>query len=197
MSAEFAQVNQYDCKDDFISLAATLLNQQVWCWGRDICRKEGNWLLEIGFQRIEAEESNDAVDSVYSLRLPAGQNLVLRGYGVFYGNPEYGGIFLPRYEFIPGYTNHSILESPPWKESDLPELKFPSQSEWKNYIALLVDLIYWIKNYEQNVIQNLGLEYRHYTLTEWDNGTREIIAAKDIVSEWGKIGKEISAGILN
>ena len=29
-----------------ISQAVTLFSQQIWCWGRDIERSEGNWLME-------------------------------------------------------------------------------------------------------------------------------------------------------
>ena len=188
--------NLYNNREEFIASAATLLSQQVWCWGRDICRHEGNLLLQIGFQRIEPPADFRAVDSVYSLELPNGRYLVLRGYGIFYGDDKYGGIFLPRYEFLPGYTNSSFLETPPWKESDLPELKFPSHQEWDKYITLLIDVINWIKSYEQSIVDNHGLEYRRSSLAEWDNGKRTIIPPEQIVSEWHKISSAISEGIL-
>ena len=36
-----------------VSRAIDLLCQQIWCWGRDIERPEGNWLLERNFERLE------------------------------------------------------------------------------------------------------------------------------------------------
>ena len=36
-----------------IDHAVGLLSQQIWCWGRDILRSEGNWLLHQGFTRLE------------------------------------------------------------------------------------------------------------------------------------------------
>ena len=29
-----------------------LFSQQIWCWGRDILRTEGNWLIHYGFDGI-------------------------------------------------------------------------------------------------------------------------------------------------
>ena len=38
---------------NIIEDAINLFSQQIWCWGKDIEKLEGNWLLEIGFERIE------------------------------------------------------------------------------------------------------------------------------------------------
>ena len=42
------QVEQEKIVEDAINL----LSQQIWCWGKDIEKSEGNWLLEIGFSLI-------------------------------------------------------------------------------------------------------------------------------------------------
>ena len=89
-----------DCAEimrpDFIDHARTLLSQEIWCWGRDIIRTEGNWLQQIGFQRIQPPEGHSECSSVYSLDLPEQKVVILRGFGVFYGDIRFGGIFLPR-----------------------------------------------------------------------------------------------------
>ena len=89
-----------------ISRAARLLSQQVWCWGRDIERPDGNWLMEIGFERIEPTFKCEDCDSIYSLKLPNGKCVMLRAFGVFYGNNQKEGIFLPRYDFLPKYSRN-------------------------------------------------------------------------------------------
>ena len=53
MSISFENIKNYSSKTGFISSAVDLLNQQIWYWGRDICKEEGNLLVEIGFERIE------------------------------------------------------------------------------------------------------------------------------------------------
>ena len=39
-----------------VSFGVALLSQQIWCWGRDILRAQGNWLIEQGFEVIKAPE---------------------------------------------------------------------------------------------------------------------------------------------
>ena len=61
-----------------IDHAVGLLSQQAWCWGRDVLRPEGNWLLEVGFDRIEPPNDRNECSSVYSLELPDERCVVLR-----------------------------------------------------------------------------------------------------------------------
>ena len=177
--------------DDFIAHAISLLSQQIWSWGQDIRRKEGNLLLEFGFQRVKPPANLERDDSVYSLRLTEDQTIILRGFGVYYCDINHGAIFLPRYEFIPGYTINTSLEQPLWTYDELPELYLPEETEWHNYKTLLTDLVNWIQGYEEKVIQQLGLDYRVSTLSEWDNGERKITTPQNVVGAWEKIGRVI------
>ena len=126
MSTPLPPIDHQTTNGDLIQHAVDLLSQQVWCWGRDILRPEGNWLLEIGFDCIEPPADRKEYHSVYSLELPRGRCVILRGFGAFYGDLRRGGVFLPRYEFRPRYTNHATLERPPWSDADLPNLNGPT-----------------------------------------------------------------------
>ncbi len=173
---------------EFIEHAVGLLSQQVWCWGRDILRPEGNWLLEIGFERIEPPANRQPCSSVYSLGLPQGRCVVLRGFGVFYGDRERGGVFLPRYQFLPRYTKQATLERPPWSDSDLPSLRPPSKSQSPFCASLTLDLIDWIRTYEVNVVDRLGIEYRRSTLVKWDDGKQRFTPAEEMARAWRLLG---------
>lgn len=166
-----------------IERAVGLLSQQIWCWGRDIVREEGNWLIEIGFDRIEAP-ANRNCSSVYSLQLPGGRYVVLRAFGVFFGDPQHGGLFLWRYEFQPLYTADATLERPLWSSEDLPELTLPTRSQRASCMALTLDLIDWLATYEANVADVLGVGYRRSTLASWDNGERFFMPAETFVRAW-------------
>ena len=72
-------------RDSLIKHAVGLLSQQIWCWGRDILRPEGNWLIEIGFDRMEPPKDHTDCTSVYTRQLATERRIVLRGFGVFYG----------------------------------------------------------------------------------------------------------------
>ena len=129
-------VKRCSSEKTLISRAVKLLSQQVWCWGRDIERIEGNWLMEIGFERSEPTFRGDNCDSIYSLELSNGKRVILRGFGVFYGNDQKEGIYLPRYEFLPKYLRQFNIINLPWEKNDLPELHFPNNSEVSNCCLL-------------------------------------------------------------
>ena len=61
--------------------AINLLSQQIWCWGKDIEKSEGNWLLEMGFSRIELPADREGT-SVYSLKLSENRCVYLRAFGI-------------------------------------------------------------------------------------------------------------------
>ena len=154
-------VKKFSSEKILISRASRLLSQQVWCWGRDIERSEGNWLMEIGFDRIEPEFKCDHCDSIYTLELPNGKRVMLRAFGVFYGNDQKEGIYLPRYDFLPKYSRRLNIKNPPWEKKDLPKLNFPNNLEVSNCTFLVSELVNWIRTYEENVANVLGLSLIH------------------------------------
>ena len=185
-------VKKFSSEKILISRASRLLSQQVWCWGRDIERSEGNWLMEIGFDRIEPEFKCDHCDSIYTLELPNGKRVMLRAFGVFYGNDQKEGIYLPRYDFLPKYSRRLNIKNPPWEKKDLPKLNFPNNLEVSNCIFLVSELVNWIRTYEENVVNILGLDYRKSTLLEWIKIRGLVIPAEDMVSEWKFLETQIS-----
>ena len=185
-------VKRCSSEKTLISRAVKLLSQQVWCWGRDIERIEGNWLMEIGFERIEPTFRCENYDSIYSLELSNGKRVILRAFGVFYGNNQKEGIYLPRYEFLPKYLRQFNIINLPWEKNDLPELHFPNNSEVSNCVRLVTELVNWIRTYEENVANILGLDYRKSTLYEWQKIVGSIIPAKNMISEWRFVETEIS-----
>ena len=164
--------------------AVTLLSQQIWCWGRDIERSEGNWLMECGFECTPAPEDDEYAANHYELCLSNEQRIVLRGFGVFFGDARHGGIFLPRYEFTPLYSPLSTLDRPLFSADDLPPLARPNEDQRPGCVAMLRDALAWIIEYERTVVDRLGLEYRERTLLTWDNGERTVIPADAIVPSW-------------
>ena len=168
-----------------------LLSQQIWCWGQDILRPKGNWLVELGFGRVAAPADRESCSSVYTLELPQSRRVVLRGFGVFYGDDALGGIFLPHFEFVPQYTRYSKLECPPWTEAELPKMSAPSEAQLDACKSLTFDLLAWIRTYEQNVAQRLGVEYRQATLDKWVVHNGPITLAAEMADAWQSLGAAI------
>ncbi len=193
MSSSTHSNNQHGLKGKDLKKAVELLSQQIWCWGRDIERPEGNWLLEIGFNRLESPADRESCASVYTLELPHGQGVILRGFGVFFGDDGLGGIFMPRYVFRPKFTTEAVLECPPWADEDLPKLRHPTEQQIEAWTSLTLDLINWIKDYETAIVKRLGIEYRESTLLNWNNGKRKCIQAQEMASSWQDISNLITS----
>ncbi|MEM8945330.1 MAG: hypothetical protein AAGD11_09115 [Planctomycetota bacterium] len=191
--ASEVDLSQYDSRE-LRKYGVNLLSQQIWCWGQDILRAEGNWLLEIGFERVEAPEDRESCSSVYTLELPRERRVVLRGFGVFYGDDALGGVFLPRFEFAPQYTTHASLERPPWTNADLPELDAPSASERSACKSLTLDLIDWIRAYEVTIVERLGIEHRQATLSAWASKKNPVTPAEEMAAAWRLLGVAIAEG---
>ena len=172
---------------DPLKYAAALLNQQIWCWGQDIERQEGNWLLELGFQRLSPPVEREDCSSVYLLEMENNQRITLRGFGVFFGDDRRGGVFMDRYRFSPRYSTDSRLECPPWSNRDVPAMNLPSQSQRSNCLFLLLDLMDWIRRYEVEIIRRLGIEYRENSLLKWNDGQRPCIPAEQVTSAWREV----------
>ena len=56
----------------------------------------------------------------------------------------------------------------------------------------MLDLIDWIKNYEKQVTQCLGIEYRRKSLIKWHNGDRPYIATEDMIPAWHELSQQLA-----
>ena len=193
MSVVLRGKGQERVKGKLLAQAVRLLSQQVWCWGRDIVRPEGNWLLELGFDRIAPPADRKNCASVYSLAMPHRRCVVLRGFGVFYGDGQLGGVFLPRSKFQPRYTTQATLDSLPWSLEDLPMLSTPTESQQPLCATLTLDLIDWIRSYEENIVEQLGIAYRRATLLDWHNGKRPFVPVEDFASAWRDLSLRVAS----
>ena len=62
--------------------------------------------------------------------------------------------------------------------------------------ALQTNIIQRIHADEQDVEEQLGIEYRRFTLSGWDDGTRTVIAAEEMVEQWGIVSTALRDGEL-
>jgi hypothetical protein len=171
--------------DDCWRFAADLFNQQLWCWGCDIKYRCGNLLMAHGLARTKPPRGC-AAPSIYETAAGSSRRICLRGFGVFYGDDRWGGLFVRRYTFAPGWTPQSRLDSPPWNCEDLPPLTTPASDE----IAcrhLLRGMIDWIADYESAIAARPGIDYRRQTLSRWHE-TGVVARAEKVAHAWRRLG---------
>ena len=184
MSEKINGLELKQLSEEHITFGISLLSQQIWCWGKDILRSEGNWLIEQGFNIIIAPADQENSQNIYSMKLSENQHIMLRGFGIVYSNSRYGSIFVPRYELLPKYNSSPKVNTLPWDPECLVEFVAPDGIQKQSSLIMLVELINWIISYENNLIKKLGIDYRTTIVDEWDNGKRLVIAPEDVVSEW-------------
>ena len=148
-----------------------LLHQQCWNWGRDIVRPEGNLLLEAGFNRQRPPEGEDG-SSCYSLELPADGQLMLWGFGLFYGTSGQGGVYLKRYEFRPEWLPLEAVQEPIWKPAMVPEEQTPPSPRVP--LELTAAAARRLADYEEWVLEGCGLEYRCGVLRQWKQAAKAL-----------------------
>jgi len=174
-----------------VDYAANLLNQQIWCWGRDIECAKGNLLMRYGFQRIAKPNGSESA-SIYRLNVSPTARIVLRGFGVFWGDERRGGMYVPRFEFTPQLTPQSDLTEPAWSLEDLPPLADPRQDQVRNSHQLLLALIDWIRRYEVWIADKVGIAYRRESLLPWDARHGTTVSAEEMSAAWRALGVAVA-----
>ena len=178
--------------EDYGALATGLLSQQLWCYGRDVKRNDGNWLTEFGFRRHSPPPDRKDCSSIYTLELNRTQRIVLRGFGIFLGDDSFGGLFIERFSFRPLIAVQPRLTKEPWACEDLPPLHPASSEQDSRARVLLLELIDWIIHYELETASRLGSDYRRETLKSWENGERWSVPAHQMARLWRKLSHAIS-----
>ncbi|MCY3599246.1 MAG: hypothetical protein OXN85_04645 [Gemmatimonadetes bacterium] len=148
-----------------------LLHQQCWHWGRDIVRPEGNLLLDAGFLKRRPPEG-EAGSSCYTLELPAGDRLMLWGFGVLYRTTRQGGVYLNRYRFRPVWLPSETIQEPIWQAGMVPAGQRPPSPRVP--VDLTVAAIRRIADYEEWVLARCGLEYRRAVLRQWNRPSEQL-----------------------
>lgn len=177
----------------FMRATASLLDQQLWCFGRDIRHSDGNLLIRFGFERSPAP--NPVTESsAYLLRGRSGCQTVLWGFGLFYGEEGYGGIFLRRYASAPRWTVAHRVPECVWKPEGLSSMNWPCNAQEQALANHLFEgAAAWLAEYEEWVLNIAGIDYRHACLRRW---TKKFVAPELVPQEWRRIAAAIKEGFV-
>ena len=164
--------------------AAILFDQQMWCWGQDVRRPEGNALLLYGLAR-DTPPAASRLGSVYHLSPEAGSRLILTGFGVFYGRAGLGSLYLARQRFSPFLLRRAALPDPCWKVHAVPPHRPPQTKREQERVRLLMgQALSWIADYEEWIGQELGSEYREKCVAGW---FKQTLPAGSMAGEWRRL----------
>ena len=157
-----------------------LMEQQLWCWGRDIEFPDGNLLIRFGFER---HRDHDGFDRSTCYRLDIEElHVCMWGFGMFFGRRDLGGLYLDRFEFCPYWAPvESLSLAIHWPE-DLPVFARPrGREQWQRARKLWKVSWQWIAGYEAWVRNTVGIGYRRECVDTW---LRPFVRADRIGPAW-------------
>ncbi|CAN5275704.1 hypothetical protein BH23CHL1_BH23CHL1_03140 [soil metagenome] len=168
-----------------------LMNQQMWCWGADIRRAEGNLLAQYGFTKYAAPDSS-GTKPCYGLSLPTGTTIGLWGFGMYYGDHSHGGLFLKRFDFAPRMVAPDEMHFNAWTAGDLPAMQPPGTNAQCHQARQLLSLaLEWIASYEAWVVQTAGAAYRQATVDAWQTLHKSVaVDAHEMAGAWSLLARQ-------
>lgn len=163
-----------------------LMEQQLWCWGRDIEHPDENLLMGFGFER-HRDCSTDDRSTCY--RLDQDQlHVSLWGFGMFFGQRELGGLYLNRFDFCPQWAPVESLSLAIHWPDELPVFTRPrGRPQWQRARELWKSCLLWIANYETRVRSTVGLAYRRECVDDW---LRPFVRAEKMAAAWRFLGRQ-------
>jgi len=172
---------------ELVKFAAELLDQQMWCFGRDIANPDGNILSRLGMCQLRPPDRARGSTAYSALTLQGG-SVTLWGFGIFYAKEGVGSIFLRRYDFAPVFGKVTEL-GPVFAPEQLPSMHRPvTGSEWGSVRTLLTDLLEWLSGYEHWISETFRAAYREHCLKSRDQDA--IVPAARMANEWERLAKK-------
>jgi hypothetical protein len=178
------QVSQLQIPSRIRSLGRALLDQQLWCWGRDITRPGGNLLLEYGFERFRPPEDWSG-SSRYTYSPAPGEWVTLWGFGVLYGEDALGGLYLRRRSFSPQLLPEARPEQPVWSPGQLTGLRSPTAGECTAANRLLHCFCVWNARYE-SWVQRAAAGHRRECVAAW---SKAVLPAGEMAGGWRELAE--------
>ena len=163
-----------------------LMEQQVWCWGRDVEHPDGNLLMDFGFERHRDPGPEDRSTCYRLDRDPL--HVSLWGFGMFFGCRDLGGLYLDRFDFCPKWAPIESLSLAIHRPDELPVFAQPQgRLQWQRARKLWKSSLLWIANYETWVNATVGLDYRRECVELW---LRPFVRAEKTTAAWRFLGRQ-------
>ncbi len=177
---------------DIQRAAIPLLDQQMWCWGCDVRRAQGNLLLAYGAEKRPAPDAR--FHSAYTFQTDQDAVLNLWGWGIWFAHPQWGSLFVDRSRFRVRYSPEVILRPNAWRARDLPPMTGGHSEIEAGYADnLLAATLNWIGHYERWLSSQVEPDYREHILENWPKRKRYKggIPAAAMPVSWFELAEQI------
>lgn len=173
--------------------ASMLIDQQMWCWGCDVRRKEGNLLLDYGAKKRPSP--NPRYRSCYVFDSKTELVLSLWGWGLWIACADWGSLFIGRSRFQLRYTSDVILVPDAWCKKDLPATDLVlNEDNFLQVNHLLTRALRWIGGYEAWISTQVTSDYRERVLAKWPQRRRYKggIPVAEMAEQWFQLSVSVT-----
>jgi hypothetical protein len=157
----------------------------MWLFGRDILHPESNLLIEYGFKRFKCPVERKS-GNMYLLDRGNGNELALWGFGILQKCENREPLFLRRYVFEPRLLSRATFDWPIWGTEYFEAIA--AKDAIPDEPTIVVELIEWIEDYENWVINTAGRDWRNRSFREW---SKSATSYRGFVRGWQKLRRKI------
>lgn len=178
---------------DIQRIAVPLIDQQMWCWGCDVRRAQGNLLVAYGAHKRPS--ADDRYHSAYSFHLDDHAVLSLWGWGLWLAHPAKGSLFISRSRFRARYSATVTLMPDAWQVRDLPPMSgIRHDNDSAHADALLSTALVWIGAYERWIAGQTESAYRASVMSTWPQRRQYKggIPSADMADLWFELGQRVT-----
>ncbi len=167
---------------------ATAFDLQMWCFGCDIRREQGNLLLEYGFVRDRPEGTITGA-SHYTKKIDDEHSIHLWGFAVIVSSRVHG-LCLRRYERIPLLAVAPQITPRAWRPHDLPHFLPPrTAADIERASRLLFIISDELTKYERFVQSRTITSYRASCLKQ--RRSRKALAGTPLWAAWSELHSKL------
>lgn len=159
-----------------------LLHQQMWLFGQDILSPYGNLLYQYNFTHHHTKNNGSSMYTCTN----KDQQIVLWGWGVWFGKQNLGAVFVNRYKALPRFTAVSTLSDSVHRELSLPHLthRVESEEQVKAMRQLWRELLQWLAAYETWVLEKFGTDWRQKALKPFPHAVTPLAEISQLATQW-------------
>ncbi len=179
---------------DIQRIAVPLIDQQMWFWGCDVRRTQGNLLVAYGAHKRPSPDAR--YHSAYTFHLDDHAVLSVWGWGLWLAHPAKGSLFISRSRFRVRYSATITLMPDAWQPSDLPSMSgIRHDTDSVHAHDLLSTALVWISAYERWIVERTESEYRASVLSAWPQRRqyKVDIPSASMADLWFELGQRVIA----
>ena len=160
-----------------------LLDQQLWCLGRDVVELPGNALLQWGLERVSPPSR--VYHHSYYRGTRCGADVVLWSWGLYHRVQGGDAILLRRARLDPVFVDGTDPPEGVWTSELVVGRRLANtEAEVDRFLVAAARAFEWLAEYEHWVRREFGARHRVEVVSRWRS---PVVVGEDIAGHWHRL----------